>query len=188
MVESRHALSASHTRAPRHILGTTYILNSSRASASEMIFFVTTANGRYSVCCASRDGSSAGSLPSGNVVDRGGRWCTFLRFAGRGWRGSGEDVRARLGASLSAPFSCKSDATKRQLRVMRGHAPARRPTLAARSMATSARPRSTSQGATRPDAGSSPVSSSASEESALLAAEAGGRPRFVPEVPSCGRP
>lgn len=53
-------------------------------------------------------------------------------------------------------------------------------TLAALSMATSARPRKTSQGATRPEAGNSPSSSSSSsEESPLVRSEVGGNVRFV---------
>lgn len=50
-------------------------------------------------------------------------------------------------------------------------------TLAALCRATSAKPRSTSQGATRPEAGSSPSSSSTSEDAALVSCE---MVRFVP--------
>lgn len=41
----------------------------------------------------------------GKFVARGCLWLTFLRLAGRGWRGSGEAVLARLGGSLASPFS-----------------------------------------------------------------------------------
>ena len=54
-------------------------------------------------------------------------------------------------------------------------------TLAALSIATSARPRKTSQGATRPEAGNSPLSSSSiSDESALVTSDEGGNVRFEP--------
>lgn len=52
-------------------------------------------------------------------------------------------------------------------------------TLAALSIATSANPRKTSHGATKPEAGSSPLSSSSiSDESGLVASDEDGNVRF----------
>ena len=94
----------------RRIVGNTYILKSSRASASEMTFFVTTKRRSLRTCTGSI-GPHRSRSPSGNVIARGAEWYTFLLLDGRDCLGSGEDVRARLGASLSPPFSY-SDAAR----------------------------------------------------------------------------
>ena len=92
----------------------------------------------------------SGSIPSWKTI-LGGLCCTFRRFVGLDRRPSPSGVRARLTGRLSSPFSSE-----------------------ARSTATSARPLRTSQGATSPEAGSSPLSSSSlSDESALVTVDCG---------------
>jgi hypothetical protein len=90
------------------------------------------------------------SIPSWKTI-LGGLCCTFRRFVGLGRRPSPSGVRARLTGWLSSPFSSE-----------------------ARSTATSASPLRTSHGATNPEAGSSPLSSSSlSDESALVTVDCG---------------
>lgn len=64
--------------------------NSSRASASDMIFFVTT---KPQSKLMEKQGSK--NAPSGNVKLRGSLWRIFLRFEGLDCL-SGEGVRVRL--------------------------------------------------------------------------------------------